>query len=185
MALVSFFLLLQCGCKDTKFKTLDCILGQCNHQKMNQNRYRKVGFQMLIVHNTSRKAIFYDNFLSFWTRHSEHSCHIGPFSYHIRHFLSFWTMSQKTMFSTSASCLELEYKFGFFAIYTILQSRYLSNHMFHLVKECARYEKLKIMCLDVLMCTSSMSTPLLWTRLLVALSWPHKFLRESHCLQHL
>ena len=50
---------------------------------------------------TSKKVIFYDNFVSFWMRHSKHSCHIGPFSYHIGHFLSFWTVSQKTMFSTS------------------------------------------------------------------------------------
>ena len=34
---------------------------------------------------------------------SEHSCHIGPFSYHIGHFLSFWIVSQKTMFPTSDS----------------------------------------------------------------------------------
>ena len=33
----------------------------------------------------------------------EHPCHIGPFSCHIGHFLSFWTMSQKTMFSTSGA----------------------------------------------------------------------------------
>ena len=63
---------------------------------------------------TSRKTIFYDNFVSFWTRHSKHiastwtchskhSCHIGPFPCHIGHFLSFWTISQKTMFSTSES----------------------------------------------------------------------------------
>ena len=41
------------------------------------------------------------HFASTWTHHSEHSCHIGPFSYHIGHFLSFWIVSQKTMFSTS------------------------------------------------------------------------------------
>ena len=40
---------------------------------------------------TSRKIIFYGNFVSFWTRHSKHSCHIGPFSCHIGHFLSYWT----------------------------------------------------------------------------------------------
>ena len=50
---------------------------------------------------TSRKIIFYDNFVSFWMRHSEHSCHIGSFSCHIGHTLSFWIMSQKTIFSTS------------------------------------------------------------------------------------
>ena len=51
--------------------------------------------------NTNRKSIFYDNFVSTWTHHSKHSCHIGPFSFHIGHFLSFWTVSQKAMFSTS------------------------------------------------------------------------------------
>ena len=34
-------------------------------------------------------------------RHSEHSCHIGTFFCHIGQFLSFWIVSQKTMFSTS------------------------------------------------------------------------------------
>ena len=62
---------------------------------------------------TSRKTVFYDNFVSFWTchskhiasiwtSHSEHSCHIGPFSCYIGHFLSFWIGSPKTMFSTGA-----------------------------------------------------------------------------------
>ena len=50
---------------------------------------------------TSRKTVFYDNFVSFWMCHSKHSCHIEPFSYHIGHFLPFWTVTQKTMFSTS------------------------------------------------------------------------------------
>ena len=45
----------------------------------------------------------FQTFMSIWMHHSKHSCHIGPFSYHIRHFLSFWTVSQKTMFSTSVS----------------------------------------------------------------------------------
>ena len=49
---------------------------------------------------TSRKTVFYDNFVSFGTSHFKHSCHIGPFSCHIGHFLSFWIVSQKTMFST-------------------------------------------------------------------------------------
>ena len=51
--------------------------------------------------HTSRKTIFYENFVSIWTRHSKHSCHIEPFSCYIGHFLSFWTLSQKTMFSTT------------------------------------------------------------------------------------
>ena len=54
--------------------------------------------EFLHEQNTSKKTVFYDNFVSFWTRHSKHSCHNGPFSYHIGHFLSFWTVSQKTMF---------------------------------------------------------------------------------------
>ena len=55
----------------------------------------------LEVLTTSRKTVFYNNFVSTWTHDFKHSCHIGPFSYYIGHFLSFWTMSQKTMFSTS------------------------------------------------------------------------------------
>ena len=60
--------------------------------------------------HTSRETIFYDNFMSTWMRHSKHSCHIGPFSCHIGHFLSFWTVFQKTMFSTSItnSAISLE-----------------------------------------------------------------------------
>ena len=68
---------------------------------------------------TSRKIVFYDNFgrvspnihvnldtsfqtfTSTWMHHSKNSCHIGPFSCHIGHFLSFWIVSQKTMFSIS------------------------------------------------------------------------------------
>ena len=44
--------------------------------------------------HTSRKTIFYDNFVLFWMHHPKHSCHFG-------HFLSFWIASQKIMFSTS------------------------------------------------------------------------------------
>ena len=45
----------------------------------------------------------FQTFASTWTCHSEHSCLIGPFSCHIGHFLSFRTVSQKIMFSTSES----------------------------------------------------------------------------------
>ena len=36
------------------------------------DRRSKPGFA-----DTSRKTIFYDNFVSFWTRHSKHSCQLG------------------------------------------------------------------------------------------------------------
>ena len=49
----------------------------------------------------------FQTFVSIWTRHSEHSCHIEPFSYHIGHFLLFWTVSQKTIFSTRVWQLNL------------------------------------------------------------------------------
>ena len=36
-----------------------------------------------------------------WMRHSKHSCHIGPFSYHIGQFFVILDSVTKTMFSTS------------------------------------------------------------------------------------
>ena len=59
------------------------------------------GFVDFVAAFTNKKTIFYDNFVSTWTRHFEHSCIIGPFSCHIGHFLSFWRVLQKIMFSTS------------------------------------------------------------------------------------
>ena len=54
---------------------------------------------------TSKKTDFYDNFVSFWTRHSKHIVstwtHHSEHSCHIEHFLSFWTVLQRTIFSTS------------------------------------------------------------------------------------
>ena len=65
--------------------------------------------------STGRKIVFCANFASTWMHHSKHlchskhSCHIKPFSCHIGHFLSFWTMSQKTMLSTSAPLVPISH----------------------------------------------------------------------------
>ena len=69
-----------------------------SHQKVScKSLVEKLSFMTILCHlDTS-----FQTFALTWTHHSEHSCYIGPFSCHIGHFLSFWTVLQKTMFSTS------------------------------------------------------------------------------------